>query len=401
MAYLAPYIDAAGLHIPSYQDIEDYLVLQAQDIFGADIYLAEDSQDFQFIAALAQLHYDTMLAVQVAYNNRSPVSAIAAALDGLVALNGIQRNSETFSTATVTLTGTAFAVISNGVVADSNGKLWSLPASVTLGAGGSASVTATCQTRGAITALAGQLTVIMTPTSGWTSVTNASAASPGQPEESDSALKGRQAVSVSNPSQALTTGILGEVLAVPGVISAQLYENDGGSAVGTINGVPNPGNYPAHSITLVVNGGSNEGIASAVALRKTPGCSTQGDQTVTVVDQFGVPTSINFYRPTQVTLDITVTILRLTGYSSAIGANLKTAVLNYINGLVAGQSVRISQIEKAALSAVTNDKVPQFDIPSGGVLMAVHAGTQVASDIIMNYNQQAVTVLANITLNET
>lgn len=40
MAYFAPYIDDSGLHIPTYQDIMDYLEEQVRLIFGNDIYLA-------------------------------------------------------------------------------------------------------------------------------------------------------------------------------------------------------------------------------------------------------------------------------------------------------------------------------------------------------------------------
>src|SRR5690606_6667563 len=99
--------------------------------------LENDSQDFQLIAMVAQLIYDNNLAVQLAYQNRSVASATGAALDGLVANNGIDRNAETFSTVTLTLTGTAFTEILNGVVADINGNLWNLPDSVILDSGGS------------------------------------------------------------------------------------------------------------------------------------------------------------------------------------------------------------------------------------------------------------------------
>ena len=60
MAYFAPYIDDAGLHIPTYQDIKDDLVTEAKKIFGEDIYLENDSMDYEYISAIALKMYDTL-----------------------------------------------------------------------------------------------------------------------------------------------------------------------------------------------------------------------------------------------------------------------------------------------------------------------------------------------------
>ena len=66
MAYFAPYIDAAGLHIPTYADILEDLVQQAKLIYGQDIYLDNDSQDYQFISAFAAKAYDVMQGIVLA-----------------------------------------------------------------------------------------------------------------------------------------------------------------------------------------------------------------------------------------------------------------------------------------------------------------------------------------------
>lgn len=334
----------------------------------------------------------------MAYNARSPVTATGAALDAVAALAGIIRKGASNSTASVTLTGTAYTLVSNGVVSDINGNAWNLPESVVIGAGGTVTVTATCRASGPVTALAGQINAILTPTLGWTSVTNPNAATPGQDVETDAALRARYANSVTNPSQALTTGILGGVLAVAGVVSAQLYENDTNAAVGSINGVVNPGNYPAHSITLVVNGGANADIASAIAARKTPGCYTNGDQSVVVSDQYGVPNTIRFYRPTTVTIDVALTIKALNGYSSAVGDAAKQAIVSYINSLTAGQSIIISELWQAALSADAAG-YPTFSLTA--LTAAIHGNTLGTADIAINFNQQAITLLSSISLTVT
>ena len=53
MSYFTPYVDASGLHIPTYPDIRDDIILQMRKIYGNDIYLENDSADYQFISTLA------------------------------------------------------------------------------------------------------------------------------------------------------------------------------------------------------------------------------------------------------------------------------------------------------------------------------------------------------------
>ncbi len=74
----------------------------------------------------------------------------------------------------VILTGTPTTVISNGKVRDTNNVIWDLPASVTIGANGTAYAWAVSETLGRLNLpVAGTLTTIATPTAGWNTVTNA------------------------------------------------------------------------------------------------------------------------------------------------------------------------------------------------------------------------------------
>ena len=115
MAYFKPYIDGSGLHIPSYLDIRDNLTEQFKSIYGQDIYLGNDSQDYQMISIFASMLYDTAQLLQIVYNNRSPKTAVGTALDSIVKLNGIKRKSASYSTVQLTLTGQIGTVVSNGI----------------------------------------------------------------------------------------------------------------------------------------------------------------------------------------------------------------------------------------------------------------------------------------------
>ena len=50
MAYRAPYIDAAGLHITTYQEILEDMIADHKAIYGEDVYLEPESQDYQYIS---------------------------------------------------------------------------------------------------------------------------------------------------------------------------------------------------------------------------------------------------------------------------------------------------------------------------------------------------------------
>lgn len=363
MPYFAPYLDADGPHFPEYQDIEDYLVESAKNIFGSEIYLGNDSQQFQEIAARAKTIYDTYQIASLVYDSRSPKTATGNALAAVVTINGITKKAASYSTVTVTITGTAFTTISNGVVGDAAGFLWDLPAEVVIGENGTVSVTATCQTLGAIAVNAGQINTIQTPVYGWTSVTNQAAGTPGQPIEADSQLRTRQAQSVANPSQALVDGILGSILAVNDVAAAVVIENDTGSILTDINDYHNPYGFPAHSITCVVDGGEIADIAAAINLRKTPGCYTNGDVTYVITENGLVNNTIRFFRPVLVPVTVKITIKALTGYTSILGDSAKQAVLNYINSLDIGQGIVLSELWQAIL-AVDPERRPRFSLTS-------------------------------------
>ncbi len=74
--YQAPYIDAAGLHLPTYAEILEKLETSYKAIFGSDVYLGNDSQDHQWISIVALSLTDAMAALQLEYNNRAPATAI-------------------------------------------------------------------------------------------------------------------------------------------------------------------------------------------------------------------------------------------------------------------------------------------------------------------------------------
>lgn len=391
MAYFAPYIDETGLHICTYQDIVDDQVAQAKAIYGQDIYLEPDSQDYQYISSFALKIHDCHQAIQAAYNSRGPSTAIGATLASLVKLNGIKPKKATYSTCPVILTGTPGTLITKGVVQDISGYNWNLPPSVSIEAGGTADVTATCQTAGSIKANPGDINKIVTPTYGWTSVTNTDYAMVGAPVETDSQLRGRQAISTAQPSRTVLEGTEGAIAAVSGVTRHKLYEND--TAVVDANGLP------PHSITALVEGGADADIAQAIYSKKGPGCYTNGTSSVDITDSFGQTTTIRFDRPSYVDIDVVINVKQLTGYTTATTTAIKEAIATFLNSMTMGvNTVPVNNFYGPALS-VQDLSNPTFSVTS--VTAARHGDIQGTADIVTAYNEALRGNTAYVTVNVT
>lgn len=351
MAYFAPYVDDAGLHIPSYIDIRDDLLAQFRQIYGNDLYLENDSQDYQMISAFASKTYDTMLLLQIVYNNHSPKTAVGTALSSLVKLNGIARKPASYSTCVLTLTGTVGTVIAAGSVKDDSGNIWNLPANTTL-TGATTEVTAQCSTLGSVEAVPGTITKINTPQAGWISVTNVVPAVVGQPIELDEELRERQAISVALPSRNMLDGTRAAIKAISGVSRSHVYDND--TAVTDANGIP------SHSICAVVEGGLEADIAEAIYLHKGPGGGTYGTTTYNYINEDGVTTPIRFSRPVYHSIDVTITVRRGSGYTADLLTSIQEAVEAYLSSLSIGDDVYLTGLMTAIASVVGNPKQPAF-----------------------------------------
>lgn len=378
MAYTAPYIDDAGLHIPTYADIRDDLVEQFKSIYGQDIYLENDSQDYQMISVFALKTYDTMQLLQIVYNNHSPKTAVGTGLDSLVKLNGIRRKEASHSTCEVTLTGTAGTSIAAGVVEDESGNQWTLPENIVL-PDSTIQVTATCVPLGAIEAAAGTINKIVNPQKGWTAVTNNDAAVPGRPVETDEQLRYRQMLSVAIPSQNMLDSTIAGLASVVGVTRYKVYDNDTNET--DTNGIP------GHSIAAIVEGGTDAEIAKQIYLRKGPGGGTFGEIATTYINSDGLQTIVRFSRPTYVPININVQIKPGKSYTSSVAATLKSNIDKYINSLDIGYNVTITGILTAVSAAVTNATLPNFSL--SGITINKEGETPGVMDVAIAYNEVA------------
>ncbi len=364
------------------------------------MYVGVDSALYQFISILSLKMSDCMAALQYAYNQATPTTAVGAGLDRIVKLNGIARKPYTYSTALLTVNGTAGTVITNGAAQDTNGNTWLLPSPMTIPGGGTINVTATCVTAGNITAGAGAIDSIATPVGGWTSVNNANPAVPGNPIETDSQLRARQAISVALPSETRLAGTIADLSALLGVTRLNVLENP-------TNSTDSYGN-PPHSLTCVVEGGTQLGIATTIYNNRGIGCLTNGkvsgspiSQTVdvTVTDpNTGNTMVMEFINPpAYVPIFVILNVHLLPGGTSATLAAIQTAVTNYLNSLQIGEAVIFSELWGAALTARSNPDIPIFSIHS--IFSGVAPSPSGTVDLPILFYQVSSGILANVIVN--
>lgn len=373
------FIDDTGYHFADYPTFLQYVRDGYKAIYGADTYLEDDSQDGQWTAIQAQALYDSVALGAATLNSFSPKTAQGVGLSRNVKINGLERHKPSFSTVDLTLVGQADTVINNGVAKDTLAQKWFLPVLVMIPDSGTITVTATAELVGAVTADADTVTSIFTPTRGWQTVTNDNAATPGAPVETDAELRIRQTVSTSDPSLTVFDGTVGGVSNIDGVTKVTGYENDTGSTDGN--------SIPAHSICLVVAGGTDIDIANEIMLHKTPGTGTFGDVTTQVFDSHGMPLSIKFQRAVTATIHVTVTISTTSAWTDDFETLIQNAVAAVINAGNIGAEILLTKLYGPAYLSGT-PAGETFDIAT--IEIGKNATPPAASNIVLAFDENPV-----------
>lgn len=167
---------------------------------------------------------------------------------------------------------------------------------------GYVAMAAAAEDTGPVGALAGTLTDIATPVSGWQGAYNLLDADVGDDEESDSAFRVRRDEEVAGQGRSTVDAITADVLAVnegstdpdhepPEVV--RVFHNDTDSVDPTTG-------LPPHSVEVLALGGTDQDIAQAVWDSVGGGTATFGNQTATVVDSQGNNQTVYWSRPTEV-----------------------------------------------------------------------------------------------------
>lgn len=268
---------------------------------------------------------------QRAYNSKDPNKAKDVDLNIICSLTGTTRSQGTPSNVELTLTGVAGTVILAGKLVESvvDGSQWSIDSNVTIGVGGTVAATATCTTNGATVASIGTITRIVDTVGGWQKVTNPTVATLGTNRQNDSSLRVERRRSVARPGNNQVDSLTGELFSIDGVRRVRVYEN--------FTDFTDSNGLTRHSISPIVDGGSNEDIAKAIFIKKNPGCNLYASGTpVTVTNVYDKyinnAKTITFSRPIYVDIVMTVNIKDDGSLPVDVEQLVKEAIVVYSQG---------------------------------------------------------------------
>lgn len=178
---------------------------------------------------------------------------------------------------------------------------------------------------------AGQIDTIVTPISGWDSVEQLIDGVQGRETETDAELRIRitRVRLGAGTVEALRSRIFDEVV---GVTSINVIEN---ATDGVVAG------QPAHSVHVIVAGGTNQDVADKIWEIKPAGIATYGGTAVVVVDGGGTNQTVNFSRPTTqyAWVRITYTTHSEETFPTDGQASIAASILAYGNTFAVGQDM--------------------------------------------------------------
>ena len=377
--YFAPYIDASGVHIPTYTDRLEALVSAYRHIFGNEANLEISSPDYQLLAVFARALDDLSQIILADFASRNPQYASGAALDLLLPLHGLSRGGASYSTVNLSLTGTPEAVLPAAPqVLDDAGHIWVCPsAGIHMDEEGKALVTAVCSTPGAISAPAGTVRRLVSPVSGLASAVNPAPAVPGTEAETDASCRNRLRAAAAAPSLGTLDAIRQGVLSVAGVTACEVLEND--SEETDSRGIP------PHSICVLFAGGNANDVAQMVFDKKAPGIGTYGAIARPVTDAWGGAHTVNLQRISNASVAVTLELSPMAGYDSTTVPNaIRTALADYSATLGPGQPLVVSSLYPVIYAAVPSS-VPLFSIR---LLSVTYGGETTFDTLTVPWNQK-------------
>jgi uncharacterized phage protein gp47/JayE len=309
---MKPEFTPDGIQVQTFQEIYDELADGYRAIYGQDINLDPDSPDGQRVAIEAQARLDLQSYGAYIYTQVDPDTAIGQALNTIIKLAGITRRPATRSQVDVEVTtDRALTLPADYTVEDTLGQSWVALSEVSIASAGTTTVTLFAENFGAVEADAGTVTEPVTVVIGVTGVTNPTAATVGSDEETDEELRIRRNRSLENPATSTVGGLFTVVGDLPGVTDLEIYENDTDVYDAVLD-------VAAHTIWLIVEGGSVDDIVEAIAKNKTGGTGLKGSVTGTYTetlqkpngDEYQIIHEMRFDRPTLVDLYVNLTATR-------------------------------------------------------------------------------------------
>lgn len=381
-------VNEQGYMRPTYEDLLEGRIALAQELFGDDIDVSADSALGKFIRLSIQDLADAYEAQEIIYYSRFPNTAEGTSLDRLMPFAGITRNAATRAEHSVMFFGTAGATIEAGFLVGTAGdEEFYLVNDLTLDDSGSGIGTVACTELGEVGNVAlGTITEIVNPTVDVTSVSHQAVVSSGAEIETDAELRDRFSQAIEGSGSATMSSIKGAVLRVGNVKSCVVVENDTNE---TVNGIP------PHGFEVFVHAptSANQAIAEAIFSKKPIGIPTAGDLSETVTDVSGGTHTVRFSRVAETPIYINVTVQINAEYELDGQAQIKDALVAYVDELEVGDNVILSRMYKQIFNVAG-----VVDVSS--LTLSTDNSTFTAANVAISTDRVATLIADNIVVTE-
>lgn len=396
------YINAAGVIVPDTSTILQGVQDEFRNSFGADLVVTPDTPQGVLITAEA-LARDAVVRINAMLANQiNPNLAGGIFLDAICALTMLFRAQATRSTVTATLTGVATTIIPAGVRAQTAaGDQFELTSTATLDGSGNATGLFQSVEFGPIAAGPGDLTQIVDSVLGWETITNPAAATLGQVEQSDVALRALRKNTLAIQGVSLPYAISSAVYDVEGVKSLTFRENVAATTQ-VIDGVT----MVAYSIYVCVDGGTDEDVAQALLANKSLGAAwNNGESSFPVSESVIDPVSgqtytVEFDRPDEIAVLIRAYV-KTNSVSIDAQTAVRDAIMAYVNGELEGESgftvgTSVSAFE---LAGAINRAVPGIYVQLLQTTLASNPSGWATTELPITLWEKATTNPSAITVN--
>lgn len=325
-------------------------------------------------------------------NQINPALSGGVFLDSLMALTGGRRRSSVRSLIVgAVLGGVPGTNVPAGSIAETEqGEQFELVNTVVLDAAGTAAGNLRALQDGEIIVPAGGLNTVASSVLGWETITNPSAAIPGQREENDVLLRRRRAQTLALQTTSINEAIVSRLYDIEAVRSCYYLENYA-DVDQVVDGIP----MRKHSIWACVEGGTDMEVAQAIFETKTVGGGYNGAVVVEVPDPVnGRLYEVKFDRPQEVTL-----LIRVTVRSSILDVQqlVPDLVMNYVNGEIDGDVSFVvgSDVSTFEIASAINQQEPSIFVKKVE-LSVVGSGAWSADTMVIAPNQIARTQRSSI-----
>ncbi len=329
------------------------------EAFSSGIDTSPESPDGQLVEIFSFELSQAWAELDLVYNSYNPNVAFGAGLRNIGLITGLPYGAATRSQTVCSLIGEAGTVVPQGsIVANGNSEEFSTQFAATI----PASVQVVARVSGAASVGAGELTTIVSPVEGWTSVNNPSAGRVGSSAQTEVAFRNLRNRTVMRNFVAAEEVIASRIQETLGIEQVSVFNNDSPSPVGGV---------PANTISVTVGEYdttviSDEDIAQVILTTKGLGCPTFGTTSVVINDTQGHPKTVYFNKATPKDVFMDIEILFLDADYAGAEESILADLTAHINSLATGEDVIWSRLF-GIITPYSKAQVDKLEISLDGI----------------------------------